>query len=140
MLGDPALVVGILIGVALAGVVYLIVTGRLRFSWRGGDDWSPSGRTTRVTVTRRAADPEEARELLPSLTDATAQRFVFNINGEVYEYDSLEEVPADFRALMERARSGGQSQIVIEVNGQRHTYNSRDEVPPEFRRFLPPGP
>jgi hypothetical protein len=68
----------------------------------------------------------------------TTQKIVINIKGQVHEYDSLAEVPAEFRALIDRARRSASSRITVEVNGKRYTYNSRDEVPPGFRHLLPP--
>ena len=147
MPADAALVLGVLIGVGIAGLAYLIATGRLRFRFR----WGPPDRRERVTRTIKTTTrtflpddsmPEEAALALEEArrTGREVERIVINVNGEERVYDSLDEVPAEYREIIERHRGTNRSQITIEVNGRTHTYRSRDEVPPEFRRFLPPAP
>jgi len=65
-------------------------------------------------------------------------RYVFDVDGERQEYDSLDDVPPDLRAMLEQAkRSGGRQQkIVMNVNGEKRTYDSIDEVPEEYRAMM----
>jgi hypothetical protein len=146
------LLLGMLIGVGAAGLVYLILTGRLvlrRTDRTEGLRQAAEKQRTAVpetlgqdqalTADNLPADVPRRADDLPFVVERRAtQKIVVNVNGEAHEYDSLKEVPAEFRALIEKARRTGRSRITIEVNGKRYTYNSRDEVPAEFRRFLPP--
>lgn len=162
MSGSGALIMGLAIGAGAAGLFFLVLSGRLtgRRSAPGEED-RPGTVRKRVRL-RHLLAPRSARsfvnllsnaqDVLNQMSDAqgrpgelpfvvekrTTRKIVVNINGEVHEYNSLEEVPAEFRALIEKARRAGPSRITIEVNGERHTYDSREEVPPEFRHLLPP--
>ncbi len=151
---DAALVLGVLTGVGLAGLAYLIATGRLRFTWGPPQAGERIIRTVKTTThTRLPRDGDDtgdfaetmSPEALQAVEEArksgrSVEHIVLNINGEERVYDSLDDVPAKYREIIDRHRGTSNSSITIEVNGQRHTYNSRDEVPPEFRRFLPPAP
>ena len=65
------------------------------------------------------------------------RRYVFDVDGERREYDSLDEVPADLRAMLEKVRrSGKANSITITVNGEKRTYDSIDDVPEEFRPMI----
>lgn len=146
MPADAALVLGAVIGVGIAVLVYLIATGRLRFRFRfrlgppeRGERVIRTIKTTKHTVPPDEPLPEEvAQAPEEARRTGSAERIVINVNGEERVYDSLDDVPAEYRDLIQRHRGTHQSQITIEVNGETHTYRSRDEVPPEFRRFLPP--
>ena len=65
-------------------------------------------------------------------------RFVFDVDGERREYDSLDDVPPELRAMVEQAKpSGGRQQkIVISINGEERTYDSMDDVPEEYRTMM----
>jgi len=65
-------------------------------------------------------------------------RFVFGVGGERREYDSLDDVPPDLRAMVEQTkRSGGRQQkIVININGEKRTYDSMDDVPEQYRALM----
>jgi hypothetical protein len=148
----PQLLIGMLIGAGAAGLVILILTGRLLPRRSDRNEAVRRGTLKSRTMARQVLDPEqvEAADNLPAdvprraddlpfvVEKRATQKIVVNVNGEVHEYDSLKEVPAEFRALIEKARRSGRARITIEVNRKRYSYNSRDEVPPEFRRFLPP--
>ena len=62
--------------------------------------------------------------------------------GEVREYQSLDEVPAEYREKIRQARDtamhgqGGQKISFTDAAGQTHTYNSLDEVPPDIRALI----
>lgn len=65
-------------------------------------------------------------------------RYVFEVDGERREYDSLDDVPEELRAMLEKARGPGgrQQKIVININGEERTYDSLDDVPEEHRAML----
>jgi len=148
MPADAALVLGVVIGVGIAVLVYLIATGRLRFRLGPPERGERVIRTVRTTTrTSLPDDPEEPlpEEVAEALEEArrsarAAERIVINVNGEERVYDSLDDVPAEYRDLIQRYRGTSPSQITIEVNGETHTYRSRDEVPAKFRMLLPPEP
>jgi len=147
------LLIGILIGVALGALTWLILTGRLRFH-RGHPPAESRKRVVTTELTGRrftATSEEEARRIADSLSPEAAEaldealrtgratrRIVVNVDGEERIYDSLEDVPAEVREQLERLRRGVGSEITITVDGVTRTFGSRDEVPPELRRFLPP--
>jgi len=150
------LVLGAFIGMGLAALVFLLARRKSEPTRRTGPTASPniSIRTTRTN--RRTLEGEEAQVFLERLpkgvaksllevrSEGNAQRVVINVDGEVREYSSLEEVPEEFRSLLREGRAAlaarqGQTEITIEVDGQRFTYHSWEEVPAEFRRFLPPS-
>jgi len=62
--------------------------------------------------------------------------------GEVREYQSLDDVPAEYREKIRQARDaamhgqGGQKISFTDAAGQTHTYNSLDEVPPDIRALI----
>ena len=62
--------------------------------------------------------------------------------GEVREYQSLDDVPAEYREKIRRARDaamhgqGGKQISYTDAAGQTHTYNSLDEVPPDIRALI----
>jgi hypothetical protein len=62
--------------------------------------------------------------------------------GEVREYQSLDEVPAEYREKIRQARDaamhgqGGQKISFTNAAGQTHAYNSLDEVPPDIRALI----
>jgi len=62
--------------------------------------------------------------------------------GEVREYQSLDDVPAEYREKIRQARDaamhgqGGQKISFTDAAGQTHTYNSLDEVPPDIRGLI----
>ncbi len=143
MPADAALVLGVLVGAGLAGLVFLIATGRLRFRWGSPDRGERATRTIETTTCTFLPDDPMPEEVAQALEEArrtgSAESIVINVNGEERVYDSLDEVPAEYREIIQRHRETSRSRISIEVNGQRYTYNSRDEVPPELRRLLPPA-
>ena len=65
-------------------------------------------------------------------------RYVFDIDGERREFSSLDDVPPEMRAMVEKARgAGGRGQkIVININGEERTYDSMDEVPEKYRAMM----
>jgi hypothetical protein len=133
------LLLGMLIGAGAAALLYLVFASRGRR--RPTDETDEAGRST----ARKQATPNLPSDLrsrpddLPFVVEKrTTRKITINVNGQLHEYNSLEEVPAEFRALIEKARRTGRSRITIEVNGKRYSYGSRDEVPPEFRHLLPP--
>jgi hypothetical protein len=147
------LLAGVAIGLGLAGITWLIATGRLRFRW--GE--SPAEPHRKVVVTKTTgrrftgSDEGEARRFAESLSPDAAQvldealrtgqgseRIVVNVNGDERVYDSMEDVPPELRERMQRLRHDGGTEITITVNGETRTYRSRDEVPVELRRLLPP--
>jgi phage FluMu protein Com len=101
--------------------------GRLRSAFSGGA--TPAGQssppTTRVNV-------------------KVTQKFKIRDpkTGEVNEYQSLDEVPAEYREKIRQARNaamhgqGGQKISFTDAAGQTHTYNSLDEVPPDIRALI----
>jgi len=63
--------------------------------------------------------------------------------GEVKEYQSLDEVPEEYREKIRQARDaamhsgqGGQKISFTDAAGQTHTYNSLDEVPSDIRALI----
>ena len=62
--------------------------------------------------------------------------------GEVRVYQSLDEVPAEYREKIRQARDtampgqGGQKISFTDAAGQTHAYNSLDEVPPDIRVLI----
>lgn len=62
--------------------------------------------------------------------------------GEVREYQSLDDVPAEYREKIRQARDAamhGQSGNKISFTdsaGQTHTYDSVDQVPPDIRALI----
>jgi hypothetical protein len=62
--------------------------------------------------------------------------------GEVREYQSLDEVPAEYREKIRQARDaamhrkGAQKIAFTDASGQTHAYNSIDEVPPDIRALI----
>ena len=162
MSGSEALILGLVTGAGAAGLFFFLLSGRLTGRRSApGEEGRPGTVRKRVRLGHLLA-PRSARSLVNLLSNAqdvlnqmsdaqdrpgelpfvvekrTTRKIVVNINGELHEYNSLDEVPAEFRALIEKARRAGPSRITIEVNGERHSYNSREEVPPEFRHLLPP--
>ena len=155
----PQLLIGILLGAVGAALLYLLLTRQpARRRSESGEPVDPSGVEDRAGAGRAPASPtrvpglERARAAdnlpadvqdrmagLPFVVEKrSTQKIVININGEHHEYDSLNEVPVEFRDLIEKARRSASSRITIEVNGKRYTYNSREEVPQVFRHLLPP--
>ncbi|MFH0965970.1 MAG: hypothetical protein V2A58_18375 [Planctomycetota bacterium] len=66
----------------------------------------------------------------------TQQRIVLDINGERREYNSLDEVPPEQRAMLERMRKTGGNQITVTVDGEERTYRSLEEAPPKVRKII----
>lgn len=156
------LLLGMLIGAGAAVLLYLVLSGRLTGRRSAPTDEDRAGTVKKRVRLRQLLAPQGVRSLVNLLSNAqavlnqmsdaqnrpgdlpfvvekrTAGKVTIHINGEVHEYNSLDEVPAEFRALIDKARRAGPSRITIEVNGKRYTYNSRDEVPTEFRHLLPP--
>ena len=62
--------------------------------------------------------------------------------GEVKEYQSLDDVPAEYREKIRQARDaamhgqGGQKISFTDAAGQTHTYNSIEDVPPDIRALI----
>jgi len=62
--------------------------------------------------------------------------------GQVLEYNSLDEVPAEYREKIRQAREaarhnpGGKPISVTDASGQTHSYGACDEMPPELRALL----
>ena len=100
--------------------------------------------TAALLSRRRAFDPFASTDELGDLPSGvqgtnivTHRKIVLDINGERREYDSLDEVPPEHRAMIEKARQAkGVTSITITVNGERRTYSSLEEVPPEYRAMM----
>lgn len=62
--------------------------------------------------------------------------------GEVREYQSLDDVPAEYREKIRQARDAamhgqvGKKISYTDAAGQTHTYNSLDEVPSDIRALI----
>lgn len=62
--------------------------------------------------------------------------------GEVKEYQSLDDVPTEYREKIRQARDaamhgqGGQKISFTDAAGQTHTYNSIEDVPPDIRALI----
>lgn len=64
------------------------------------------------------------------------------LTGQLQAYDSLDEVPEEYREKVRQAREaalrgeGGNKIAVTDASGQTHIYNSLDEVPPDIRALI----
>jgi len=71
----------------------------------------------------------------------TSQKFRFNVGGKEYEFDSIEDVPPEFREMMRKARDSagpGRKRICLNINGKAYEFNSMSEVPDHLKKHLPP--
>ena len=73
------------------------------------------------------------------LATVTTTKITTNREGERHVYHSLDEMPPDQRAEVERLSSealsgkGGHLFRVRDASGQERTYNSLEKMPPEIR-------
>ena len=101
---------------------------RLRSAFGGGS--APAGQSTSPPPARVNVKVREKFKIRDPKT------------GEVREYQSLDEVPAEYREKIRQARDGamhgpgGQKISFTDAAGQTHTFNSLDEVPPDIRALI----
>ena len=119
----------IIIAAGSALILMLLFARFVRFRVNSGDA-SPSGQ---VRVSRLSAK----KEFVVRGPDGREQRF-----------SSLDEMPLEMRAAIERAEAGkpAATRIVVEKDGVRQEYESFDDAPPDVRerfnavsRELPKG-
>ncbi len=76
---------------------------------------------------------------IKKIATVTTTKITTNREGERHVYHSLDEMPPDQRAEVERLSSealsgkGGHSFRVRDASGQERTYNSLEKMPPEIR-------
>jgi len=118
-----------------------VVTAEDRFCPKCFAIIEPPGLWQRLLAIFRRKSSSQAVDLKKVATVVTT-KIVSHRGGDRHVYHSLEEVPPEQRAGIERLKAealsakGGHLFKVVDASGQERTYHSLEEMPPEIRMLL----